>query len=518
MQNTWLCLLPPLIALTCVFITKRLITSLLIGIGTAAFIAKEFNPVTAIALSTQRIGEQLIDIPNLLLYGFSFAIGLLIVTINKTGGALAFTRAVTKHIKTSVHAQTTSILLSFALFIDDYLSNLTVGYVMRPLTDTFKIPRAKLAFLVHSLSGPFVVLIPISSWGAIIMLQLARAHISPLANATTSIIASPLFLYMQTIPFIFYSLMTIIGVWFIVFRNISFGPMHEHEKAAQQGDFFGGKPPIKDSLSAPTDQQGSMADFIIPIVSLLFCTTLGMLIIKPSTPIETFALLFISSLIALGISIIRSLFYGSLKLSQLPAMTREGIHMMYGALLIVMLASTLGGMLETDLKAGNYLASLILGKISLTFLPFIFFLIAAVVAVILGSAWGTIALLVPIAIPMVIALSGTATPAFLAALPALLPVLGAVLSGAVAGNHVSPISDTTIMAATSSGSTPLDHAYTQLPYAIPMLVSTGLAFICAGILAPYGLLITWTTSFALGITTNLGLLYAGNRWYKKHQK
>ena len=224
MQNSWLVLLPPFIVLACAFFTRRLNSSLALGVVAGAFIATNFALVQTVTLTGQRLYNTVTDTDNLYMYLFLFTISIIIVLLNRTGAALAFAHTLTEKLRNGRMAETSSLMLSSTLFIDDYLNGLTVGFVMRPITDSFKIPRAKLAFLVHTMTGPLIILAPISSWVGAITATLDKSGIARAGSAGAKIIGDPFFVYLETIPFIFYSLFMITSVWFIVRARISYGP------------------------------------------------------------------------------------------------------------------------------------------------------------------------------------------------------------------------------------------------------------------------------------------------------
>jgi len=496
MQNTWLSLLPPLIVLAIAFFTRRIIPALVAGILAAAFIATDFSPYQTALTAGSSLLERLADIDNIYTYTFLFVISIIIVLISHTGGASAFATIITKRLKTARAAETASLLLSLTLFIDDYLNCLTVGAVMQPLTDRFSIPRAKLAYLIHSLTGPFVILAPISSWAAMITIQLDQAGVTLDMANNPKVLADPFYSYLSAIPFIFYSLILIPSVWFMVRKKLSFGPMYAHEHTAQTtGNLFNGKDPIVHELHNQPTQQGSLADLLVPLVTLVSCVMIGVPLsggywalgghhnlIQSFKHSQIFLVLCLSSGITLVISTAFAFFRKKLTIKATPGIAKSGIMLMLPAVVTVLLASTLGALLRDNLMTGHYLASLLLGSVSVSLLPFIVYIVSAITSLTTGSAWGTIAIMLPIAIPMLTSLMGVPTPTSLPAAFLTLPTIGAVLSGALAGDHISPVSEMTVMTATSSGSYPLDHAYTQFPYAAPPLFCTAVAFLISGFL------------------------------------
>ncbi len=517
MQNSWIVLLPPIIVLVCSFISRKLNPSLFIGIVAAALIAHSGSIPSSVTLLFGRFFEELSSFDNLCLYGFLLVIGALIVLLNENGGAHAFAHAITKRITNAKSAETSSLLISMILFIDDYLSNLTVGYVMRPLTDSFSIARVKLAYLVRSLSGPLVILVPVSSWVAMITSQLDLAGIHPNSIQTTKIMADPFYIYLKSIPFIFYSFLLIASVWLIVRRSLSFGPMYVHEQiATTTGNLFGGKPALEEDVKPVEHTNGSVADLILPIIILISGVFIGIplaggfyscnrsLLESFQNNNKTFLVLLISSVITLIASTAFALLRKKITAKQLPTIAKQGYDLMISAIVMVFLASVLGSLLKNDLSVGTFIAQHALGAINPALLPVMFFIVSMFVATITGTSWGTIALLVPTMVQMITVYLQVPTPTCPDQLPILFPILGAIFSGAVCGNHISPISDTSIMASTSSGAYPLDHAYTQLWYTIPVIIGTTISFIITG----YALSLSTTANIALSFGTGLIISFA----------
>lgn len=528
MLQTWLVLLPPMCILLGVFFTQRLNLSLWLGLLSASFIAGNGSLVVGAQILLNRLYNQATDPDNLYLYAFLIILGTIICILEQGGAARAFAQKLTHHLRSAKAVQSSTLWLSGSLFIDDYLSCLTSGYVMRPLTDKFHVPRAKLAYLIHSFSGPLVILAPISSWIALITSQLENAGISSNMCIRTKIMADPFYLYMQSIPYIFYSILLIISVWFIVRHSISYGPMHTHEQIAQKtGNLFGGKAEL--TTKAPAlDKPGNPWDLVIPIATLVATFILGILwaggywlLGGPHSFLQalqknnqTSLMLLISSIITLLVALgayWRT--HSNLTLKQLFKLVFEGYSMMASSIVMVFLASTMGIMLREDLQTGAYLAQLLYGILSVGLLPILFYLISIFTSLITGSAWGTIALLVPIAVQMTTSLLAIPLPATPESAFILIPVLGALFSGAVCGNHISPIAETMIMSANSAGSYPLDHAVTQFWYALPAIVSAGISFVLIGFL-PWSAGINFAIALGTGIACCLLSIKAANRWFK----
>ena len=526
MTNTWLVLLPTIIVIVSAFTLKRLNTSLIIGLVSAALIATDFSIFRTPMLILERLKDRLTDSDQLLTFGFLLAIGALVTIVTMTGGAAAFARKITKKLKNARSTETSSLFLSMMLFIDDYMSNLTVGYVMRPLTDKFKIPRAKLAYLVHSLTGPLIIIAPITSWSAMITGQLDANGIGLDLAEKVQVLADPYYVYLKSIPFIFYSFLTIASIFFIVRRKISFGPMGKHEEiAANEGNLLGGKEEVQIKRNEHENTQGTLADLFVPIGTLIVTIITGILYgggfwlfggnktlvgaLKGNQ--EPFMTLFISGIIAVCISIVFALVRKKITFKKIPNIFVNSGKIMYEPILMLILATTLVLIIKADLLAGNYLAGIISGSFSIKLLPVALFIASTICGLATGTSWGTIVILMPTAIPLVTSLSATAIPTTLDKVALLLPCLGAIFSGAVCGDHVSPISETTIMASASSGSNPIDHAYTQLPYAMPAIVCSALAFLLAGYLAGYSSWISIFAPFSISLAVCLIMLTLLNK-------
>jgi tetracycline resistance efflux pump len=533
MVASWLSLLPPLLVITLASYTKRLNTSLIIGLFIAGLLATSGNPLEASLLLIKRIVSLLYDLDTFCNYFFLVIISALIVLISRTGGALAFAHTITKKLKSARMAQVASLLVSSTLFIDDYLNNLTVGYAMRSLTDRFAIPRVKLAYLVHALSSPLVIISPISSWVSVLTGRLEKAHIAPTIEEHTKIIAEPFVLYVQSIPWMFYSFLLIGSAWFVVLMKISFGPMQRQELIAQKdGNLFGGKSAPADTIEIQEKKHASAFDLILPVVLLVGTVFIGFLYAGgyhlfggPYSMVQalqhntqTALVLLIAGIVTLLISGAVALVRKTLSWHEVPSIASDGVLFMYSTIIMIFLASTLGDILTRDLLAGEYIATLVQGTLPSWFLPALLFITASATAFTIGSSWGTMALIMPIGTQVLTTLMGNHTPYYPQDIPLLLPVIGAIFTGAICGNHISPISDTTIMASASSGAYTLDHIYTQLPYVIPVIISTVLAYICAGLLAP--LYPLWTVNMitlGIGIISCFGMLLLCNRIFKTAQ-
>lgn len=531
---TLISLLPAIAVLLLGYITHRVMLSLSAGILLAALIVNNFAPIASIELIITTVwnnldinkffsSTQFWEAGNLFICIFLLALGIFITMLQVSGGAYAYSIFAKRKITSVKNAETASLILSSGLFVDDYLSSLTTGSVMYPLTDTKKIPRVKLAFLVDSMSGPLAILCPFSSWVAAIVGYLGQNGIHDHIKTTTLIFANPFTIFLNIIPFLFYSFILVASVWFIVRCRISFGLMKKFETiATTTGNLFGGANKgahtKKDIEHNP--HHTTLLEFFLPIIVLLACVLSGILysgkwwlfggdnsILQAFQKASAAAGLFLGGNIAVVICTIFFVLRKRITVKQLPKVYLDGIKLMISAAAVLILAWTFGDFLRNQLHTGEYLASLMLNTVTITILPMLLFFVAFIIAFTIGSAWGTAAMMFPIVIPLVLSMVDAPLHPTLDQIPILLPVLGAVLSGCVAGNHVSPIADTTIMSCLSTGAKLKDHVHTQLQYALSGIIITGLAFLLSGILLPYGLTITIVVPITIAIILNIITLW-----------
>lgn len=529
--------------LTAGYISRHIIFALACGIVSAAFIATDFLPMQTAHLIVQKLWNNS-DLwrlgswdlfwqgSNFFILTFLFMLAILTVLISYSGGAYAYARSAQRYINNATQAQTATGLLSTSLAIDDYFSSLTVGSVMRGITDQFQIPRVKLAFIVDALAAPLVILCPVSSWIASIVGFLGDNGISLTQQSHTLILADPFTVYIRTLPFLFYSLILIVAVFFIIRRNLSWGPMHTQEQIARHsGNLFGGNQAVTYILrSAPERniQKSHIADFLVPILTLIATVMGGLLISGGYHPFigtrglfnalqhaQAAPTLFVGGILTLCITTLFYLARSLMRMKDIAPLFRDGIQLMYRTILMLLCAWTLGDLLRENLLTGNYVGSLIHAlHLPLSLLPVVLFVSSCLTAFAIGSSWATMAIFFPIAIPMVLAVLNVQTPTTLAALSLLLPALGAVFSGAVAG-HNSPISDTTFMSATSSGAYLLDHIQTKLGYTVIVLGSTALAFTACGLALSHGLLAAFIAGIVAGLGSCLTTMLLLNHYAKR---
>ncbi|HJZ24471.1 MAG TPA: Na+/H+ antiporter NhaC family protein [Candidatus Babeliales bacterium] len=538
MTYAWFSLIPPFITLACTLITKRVAPSLLLGIFASSLILFNYSILYALRFTIERIWENS-QLGNLLTwtnnfntlytFGFLFVIGIIVSLISHTGGTQAYSEKIKSYVSDKRSVETSSILLSLVLFIDDYLNCLTVGCTMRPLADKYGIARVKLAYLINSMAVPWVILIPISSWVAVISNMIEKAGISD-TSKTVLISADPFYAYIRIIPYIFYSFLTITSVLIIVRFRLSFGPMHTHEQITLERENHDNR---NEQLTIIHPEYianaSSIQEFILPIASLLILFVIGLLysgnyyifggknnLLQAIQEANFFPVQFFSSLISLLIGISYSWYQKSINFHSLCKIIKEGITLMTLANLILLLAWAFSDILQNNLHTGEYIAYLISGSISLKLLPVIFFLITSTFSIALGSSWAAMMIIIPLAVPLIIVYTGLIPPIDLNNVPILLPTLGAILSGAVTGDHLSPLSCPTIMTTTSSGSALMQHIKTQFVYSLPALTATACAFLVSGFTINYGITLNYILSLLTGFIV-LGTLITLFSFYQQYK-
>lgn len=475
---TWLALLPPIIAIVLALITKEVYSSLFIGILSGALLYANFGFTGTIDhLFVDGFIASIADSYNIGILLFLVVLGAIVVLMNRAGGSAAFGKWAAKHIKSRVGAQLATILLGCLIFVDDYFNCLTVGSVMRPVTDKFKVSRAKLAYLIDSTAAPICIIAPVSSWAA------AVAGFVPEGQSGFA-------LFIRAIPFNFYALLTILAMVLIAVLKLDFGPMKRHEENALKGDLFSSADAASfRSLENEDDSgKGSVWDLVAPVAVLIAACILGLIysggfftpgaegygsfIVAFSAADASQGLVY-GSFAGLIFAIVYFMLRGVLTFKQCMESIPEGFKAMVPAIMILSCAWTLKTMTDS-LGAKIFIAEFVRNYASafITFLPAIVFLIAIGLSFSTGTSWGTFGILIPI----VLAVFGSG------ALDMQICVISisACMAGAVCGDHCSPISDTTIMASAGSQSNHINHVSTQLPYALTVAAVSFVAYVLAG--------------------------------------
>ena len=440
--STILSLLPPVVAILLALITKEVYSSLFIGIVMGALLYANGNP--ELMLNTMLFNEEggmvykLADSWNVGILIFLVVLGILVALMNKVGGSAAFGQWASKHIKTRVGTQLATIALGVLIFVDDYFNCLTVGSVMRPVTDRRNISRAKLAYLIDATAAPVCIIAPVSSWAAAVTSSVPDGSgINGFA------------MFLNTIPYNLYALTTIFMMVLLTVMKFDFGPMRRHEINAQNGDLFTTEArPYGDVDDEMTTPNGKVIDLILPVIILIICCVIGMVytggFFEGVNFIDAFADsdasmgLVLGSIVTLIIVFCFYLARGVMTFKEFTECIPEGFKAMVAPILILTMAWTLSGM--TGLLGAKYyvhdLVEASAGSIQM-FLPALIFVVALFLAFSTGTSWGTFAILIPIVCHV---FSDPSTYQM------LVISIAACLSGAVCGDHCSPISDTTIMA------------------------------------------------------------------------
>ncbi len=474
MYGTFWALVPPVIAIVLALITKEVYTSLFVGIVVGALFYANFNPeltLTSMLTSEGGLISKLADSWNAGILVFLVILGIMVALMNKAGGSAAFGRWAKDHIKTRVGAQLATIVLGVLIFIDDYFNCLTVGSVMRPVTDGHKVSRAKLAYLIDATAAPVCIMAPISSWAAAVTSSVPEG--SDINGFT---------MFLQTIPYNFYALLTILMMVVMVVFKFDFGSMGVHEKNAQElGDLFttAARPYGDGSEAENANPKGRVIDLVLPVIVLVASCIVGLVytggffsgtdFITAFADCDAAAGLVYGSVVALVLMFFYYMCRRVITFQEFADCIPNGFKAMVPAILILCFAWTLSGM--TNLLGGaEYVESLVHGSAAgmQMMLPAIIFLVACVLAFATGTSWGTFGILIPIVCEVFP--SGQM----------LIISIAACLSGAVCGDHCSPISDTTIMSSAGAQSDHVNHVSTQLPYAFTVAAVSFVSYIVAG--------------------------------------
>ncbi len=485
-HGTFWALVPPIVAIALALITKEVYSSLFIGVLIGAlFISQGSFSVFLDATFKDGLVAKVADPWNVGILFFLVILGMMVTLMNRAGGSAAFGNWARLHIKSKVGAQVATICLGILIFIDDYFNCLTVGSVMRPVTDRFKLSREKLAYLIDSTAAPVCIIAPISSWAA---------AVSGFVDGEDG-----LGLFIKAIPFNFYALFTILALFIVAIGKVNFGPMKKYESGQESFD------EKLDSINVP-EGKGKILDLVVPIVLLIVFCTVGMVytggFFASGENAKGFVDAFANSDASIGLVlgsfaalILTLIFYLSrrvLGFNKCMACVPDGFKAMVPAILILCLAWTLKGVTDT-LGAKEFVAGIVSGGAAgvMNLMPALIFVIAALLAFATGTSWGTFGILIPI---VVAAFSGIDYNLMIIS-------ISACMAGAVCGDHCSPISDTTIMASAGAECNHVNHVNTQLPYVLFVAGVSFVTYIIAGFVRNAGV------SLVLGgALTVLGLL------------
>lgn len=481
MSETIWSLVPPIITIILALATKEVYMSLIVGIFIGAFMFADFNFLGAIDTLFQIMADKVGGNVHILV--FLVLLGIIVAAIARSGASRAYGQWAASIIKGKRSALFTTSILGIVIFIDDYFNCLTVGTVMRPVTDKFKITRAKLAYIIDATAAPICIIAPVSSWAAAVSSSLPEgSHIDGFA------------LFLSTIPFNFYAWFTMLFMAYLIFSGKDFLAMAKYERE-NKGQIV--IPKEYEDEKIEITGKGKILDLILPLLVLIGGSIFGMLYVGGifeglSIP-EAFANtdaargLVIGAFLSLIFTFLLYIPRGVLRFSQFCESFNQGFRAMTPAIFILCLAWTLSGVCGSDyLNIGGYVGGIVSNNLTVgMFMPAAFFVIAIILAFATGTSWGTFGILIPIAV----AIMGHDTHL-------LVVTVSAILAGAVAGDHISPISDTTILASAGAQCSHIDHVSTQIPYALLVASASLVGYLVSG----------FTSNGFMGLITGLIVL------------
>lgn len=498
-------LLPPVIAIALALITKEVYSSLFIGIVVGGLLYAEGDFVGTIThVFSDGFVANVADSYNMGIIIFLIVLGSMVAMMNKAGGSAAFGRWAKKHIKSRVGAQLATILFGCMIFIDDYFNCLTVGSVMRPVTDSHKVSRAKLAYLIDATAAPICIIAPVSSWAAAVAGFVAEEEVSGFQ------------LFLNAIPYNFYAILTIVMMIAITIMKFDYGKMKTHEANALNGDLFTSD---KETFANTADSEnanpkGKVIDLIIPVILLIIACVIGLIysggffdatsgayhnVIEAFSGADASVGLLYGSFCTLIISVAYFMIRRVVSFKDCMDSIPEGFKAMVPAIMILACAWTLKAMTDS-LGAKEFIAGIVESTAGTfaNFLPAVIFLIAVGLSFATGTSWGTFGILIPLVLSVFPYESGSIS----------IIAISACMAGAVCGDHCSPISDTTIMASAGSQSNHLNHVSTQLPYAMTVAGVSFVTYIIAGFVQS-------VIALPIGIALMLGTLFIIKAFSKK---
>ena len=465
--GTWWSLVPPLLAIVLALVTKEVYSSLFIGVAMGALLYTGFHPWNAFVAFFDIMKNSM----NLNILIFDVLLGMIIVLMSKSGGSAAYGKWAGTKIKSKKSAMLATTGLGVLIFVDDYFNCLTVGSVMRPVTDRFKVSRAKLAYIIDATAAPVCIIAPISSWAAAV-----NSYVPEDAGI------SGFQLFLRTIPYNLYAILTLLMVFTIILTGLDFGLMKKHEKNAAAGDLFtSGGEEFDQVKEEEISSNGKVIDLVLPVL-VLIGTAIGAMIytgfLGGATDVVTaFAgcdaetSLIFATLITVMFMLVLYLPRKVITFKGFMDSFVEGFKMMIPAIGILIFAWSLKGMGDA-LEIASFVENLVGSNASASvLLPAILFLVAIFLSFSTGTSWGTFAILVPIAIAMFPGADN---------MQMMIIAVASVLSGAVCGDHVSPISDTTVMSSAGAQSNHINHVTTQMQYAVVVAVVSAIGYVIAG--------------------------------------
>ena len=490
-------LLPPLVAIVLALITKEVYSSLFIGILAGGLLYAHFNITVAMQhIFVDGMIGQLSDSWNVGILVFLVVLGSMVMLMNRAGGSAAFGKWAVTHVKTKVGAQIATIVLGMLIFIDDYFNCLTVGSVMRPVTDKHGISREKLAYLIDATAAPVCIIAPISSWAA---------AVTGFVDGTNG-----LSLFIRAIPYNFYALLTLVMMFTITYLNFDYGSMnlaelnHKAKLKERKKKDAASLTGAEDQPHPPVSERGKVIHLVLPIAALIICCIIGMIytggFFEGANFIDAFSNsdasvgLVYGSVVALIITIIFYLATKVLGFNECMNAIPEGFKSMVPAILVLTFAWTLKSMtdsLEADQFVAGIVANIADNRALMSLLPALVILVGIFLAFATGTSWGTFGILIPIVVNV---FGGDVNNEL------MIIAISACMAGAVCGDHCSPISDTTIMASAGADCKHINHVSTQLPYAFTVAGVSLVSYIISGFIR------NWAVCLLIGIVLMIGTL------------
>lgn len=519
---TWISVIPAFIVLAWAITTHNVIVSLVLGIASAAFIAFPTDPISAAMTAGSAIYQQITSYDNILVFAFLICIGIIITLMQRAGAIHAYVNTISSYITTSFRAEIATLFGAFLFFLDDYLNAFTLGSMMAPIFDKRGISRTKLAYLLNASISPLCILIPATTWTAMILSQLNVAGI----GSQEFIPNDPYATYLSIAALALYPILSILTAYYITTRRITYGKLADEASPSTTTS----QPSYR---SAPDDSHTSMNtslfEFIIPMLVFISSAVIFFLYLGDATLIGgsnslVAALQAADSSLALALAAGASTtlscayFYWdkSITSTMIPNIIYDGYMLMQGSLIVLLLAWSLNVMLIDHLQTASYLADVFTAHVTSSLLPLVIFMLSSAITASTGSAWGTIALMIPLTARLLLGIAPDGMPILLEQIPYAYPTLAAVLSGAVAGGHISPITDATVVASSSSGSHHMTHVISQIQYSIPPIVGTICGYIVSGIMSA-SYTITWITCLGVAIAgTWITLHICQLVWHKRN--
>lgn len=454
-------LLPPVIAIIFALKTKEVYISLLIGVVSGTLLLTNFHLVESLNLLFDTVVNCLSKPSNIGILIFLVMLGIIVTLMTKSGGSQAYGKWAKKKMKSSKQSLFSTFILGVVIFVDDYFNCLTVGSVMREITDEFKVSRAMLAYIIDSTAAPVCIIAPISSWAAAV-------------SGYTS--GDGFQLFLNTIPFNLYALLTIVMVCYVIGSEFHFGKMKKHELAAQNGDVCFGDDSYQTNEEISYNQKGKVLDLILPVIVLIMSCIIGMIytggffdgkdLITAFSQCDASRGLVYGTFVTLVFVFILYIPRKIISYNEFVECIPEGFKAMVPSILILVLAWSLGDLVSNQLQAGAFVYNTLQSaSISTAILPACLFIVGAGLSFSTGTSWGTFGILIPMATSL---------------FPEGSTMLVISIACAVCGDHISPISDTTIMASTGAKCNHLYHVTTQIPYALVVASACFIGYLVAG--------------------------------------